>query len=661
MAAYYTETLENHQETSEEQIHRLLVGEYINNHPEVTPQQNQTWKDHIKINKEQFKKLLDLSPEAKDWGVLYEYNIPRRSKRIDVVLLSKNVIYVIEFKDNSTKYSPSDIAQVEDYCLDLRDFHFESKDRIIVPILLCSDAASYTNNFSVQEDAVQNTVLINKDNLGTTISRIQKNFPDNKDPIQIQNWNESRYLPTPTIIEAAQSLYAGQGVNEISRSRAGGRNLTDTTNAVLEAIENAQKTKSKIICFITGVPGAGKTLAGLNIVHSKGIKKDEKNLSVFLSGNGPLVKILTVALARDFARREHKTLREATRQSTAFIQNVHVFLDAHFGDEASIPEAKVVLFDEAQRAWDARQSNRKFQRNFSESEMMLKIMNRHKDWSVIVALIGGGQEINSGEAGLAEWGKTILDKYPDWKIYVSLELLQGEHATGDLSLFQKIPQELTITKDENLHLKVNQRSYRAKELSDWVNFVLNGNNKEATALLKEKLGLFPIFITRDLEITKSWLRARARGTRRIGLIASSGGRRLRAYGLDVKAELDEAEWFLNPKGDVRSSFSLELPATEFSIQGLEIDWSGVCWDGDLSRSNNQWRFKQFKGTKWQNANSLERQRFILNKYRVLLTRAREGLVIWVPKGNGEDKTRPHELYNGTFNYLKSCGIPILRD
>lgn len=461
-------------------------------------------------------------------------------------------------------------------------------------------------------------------------------------------------MPTPTIIEAAQHLFSGQNVREISRSHAGSENLTETTDAILNAIKAAQDNHEKIICFITGVPGAGKTLAGLNIVHNV---ENNSGKGVFLSGNGPLVKVLTEALARDNSKRNQIPLVQS-RRKIAFVQNVHQFLDFYHNNHQT-PEDKIILFDEAQRAWNAEHSKRKFDRDYSEAQMLFNIMNRNSGWAVIVALIGSGQEINTGEAGLAEWGKTINENFSNWKIYISPELKEGKSSIANDKLFETAPKDLSITELTELHLKVSIRSYKAEKLSEWVVALLEDEPLKAKELLQNHLKNYPIFLTRNLNTTRKFLRNKNRGNRRTGLVASSGARRLRPFGLDVTAEIDVANWFLNPKEDIRSSCFLELPATEFAVQGLELDWVGLCWGDDFRKESENWSFHAFKGTKWQLEKKDDRKQFIKNKYRVLLTRAREGLIIFIPEGSDTDHTRPESNYENTYKYLKKIGIKEL--
>jgi len=625
--------------------------------------QTLSWDQEINILKSSFKQLIEINPQALRFGILLEYPIARRDKRIDAVIIANNLILIVEFKVGKSEYLGADKEQLLDYCLDIRDFHFESLNKIIVPILIATSGGQLIDKLIRTEDFVQNIVFANASNLFEKLNNVIDKFDSKERLLDYSRWNKSDYSPTPTIIEAAQTLYSGKFVIEISRSHAGNKNLTKTSDAVINAIKQAKANNEKIICFITGVPGAGKTLAGLNIAHDEDFQGHEKSLATFLSGNGPLIKVLREALSRDafkkIKRNDINAKKKETDRIISFIENVHRFLDHYFFDKDRIPNNKIVIFDEAQRAWNAEHSMRKFQRPFSEPEMMLEIMNRHQDWSVIVALVGGGQEINTGEAGLPEWGKIVQGKFTDWKVYISSQLKIGNHSTGNLTLFEHAPDNVEVVENKDLHLDVSIRSYKAEELSNWVNLVLTNEPNEAKQIFNNKLSNYKIVITRDLDNAKQWLKSKCKGSRRMGLVASSGGRRLRPYGLDVKIPLEEAEWFLNSREDVRSSYYLEIPATEFGIQGLELDWVGVCWDADLRRYDNNWDFNSFKGTKWQKVGNPEMKKFIINKYRVLLTRAREGMVIFVPTGSNDDPTRNPSFYNSIADYLISCGVTEL--
>ncbi|WDF55454.1 DUF2075 domain-containing protein [Mucilaginibacter sp. KACC 22063] len=621
--------------------------------------QTNSWINEITSLKAILNEVINHNIESEKWGILLEYPIARREKRIDIILLAANIILVIEFKSGKHEFTNADKDQLLDYCLDLRDFHYESRDKIIVPFLWASNAKAFDNKLIISQNLIQEIIYVNSENIHHYLGLAVKTWGIGDPTFNYLQWNRSDYSPTPTIIEAAQTLYAGKSVAEITRSHSE-ENLTLTNDAVIEAIKTAISKNEKIICFITGVPGAGKTLAGLNIAHHSDFQKSESSTATFLSGNGPLIKVLREALARDAFKKHRKIDKSVRKKETdriiSFIENVHQFIDAYFFEKEKVPNNKIVIFDEAQRAWNAEHSMRKFNRNFSEPEMMFEIMNRHNDWSVIVALVGGGQEINTGEAGLPEWGRVLEEKFSDWKAYISPELKIGNHSTGNLTLFESAPTKVEVIENSHLHLTVSIRSYKAEKLSEWVSFLLEGKSEKASEIFKKDLTNYPIVITRHLETAKTWLRNNCKGSRRMGLIASSGARRLRPLGLDVKADLEVEEWFLNSKEDVRSSYYLEIPATEFGIQGLELDWTGLCWDADMRRNESNWDIKSFRGSKWTTVANVEARKYAINKYRVLLTRAREGMIIFIPLGDSNDHTRLPSYYQNTVNYLKACGL-----
>jgi hypothetical protein len=479
--------------------------------------------------------------------------------------------------------------------------------------------------------------------------------------------DDSGYKPTPTIIEAAQSLYQGHKVDEITRSDAGAINLSQTSACIAQIIEDAKAKRHKAICFVTGVPGAGKTLAGLNLVTQRTSAHEDEH-AVFLSGNGPLVEVLREALARDEhaqSKLTDTTIRkaDAARKVKSFIQNI-----MHFRDDSLVrsdaPIERVAVFDEAQRAWDRDHlanfmARKKGLADFDMSEpaFLVSVMDRHQDWCVVVCLIGGGQEINAGEAGLTEWFSALQSRFTDWKVFTSRQLAHRDYNWGqDLAAMLS---NLDVTVYEHLHLAVSIRSFRAEKLSEFVGAVVAGEVETASALYEQIKEMYPIKLTRDLAAVRTWLRGRARGSERVGLVASSGASRLKPLGLNVHEKIDATHWFLNGKGDVRSSHYLEDPATEFDIQGLELDWVGVCWDADFRSINGKWAFHRLTGTKWQNVNDDNRKVYLTNAYRVLLTRARQGMVIYIPEGASDDITRPSHFYDGTAEFLSKCGPSFL--
>lgn len=653
--SYYSNSINDFIAENHDSIYGKISGNYDLN--KLTIQQSNAWQSQIKILKQT---ILNFNGR-----VYFEFTIPRMGKRVDNVLIIDNCIFVLEFKIGSNVYDKYAKDQAFDYGLDLNNFHEGSHNKIIIPILIADKASNIKNVYKKNLDNLYETIVANENNLSEVIFETLAEFK-NFEIINVENWENSTYKPTPTIIEAATALYKKHNVSEISRSDSGAENLSVTSECISEIIDYSKNKSRKSICFITGVPGAGKTLAGLNIANLRSNYEEEEH-AVFLSGNGPLVDVLREALARDkvkTAKDENliitKTL--ATSHVKSFIQNIHHFRDASIKDEKA-PIEKVTIFDEAQRAWTKEQASNFMKRNKgisdfdkSEPEFLIEVMDRHKDWCTIVCLIGGGQEINTGEAGLEEWIRPFSNKFKDWDIYYSSKIVEDENYIKDKEALVILNDKKAIKKDE-LHLSISLRSFRSAQLSSFIQEIINNDIETAKEIYKLFIKKdYPIKITRDLDRARNWLRISVNGSERVGIVASSGGIRLRPFGLNVKAKIDAPIWFLNDKDDIRSSYFLEEVATEFDIQGLELDWTCVAWDGDLFYDNNQWNYRKFKGTKWQNINSSEIINYLINSYRVLLTRARQGMVIYIPFGNKEDITRPEFMYDGTFELFKSLGI-----
>ena len=480
--------------------------------------------------------------------------------------------------------------------------------------------------------------------------------------VVVEDWLTSKYKPTPNIIEAAQALYSNHDVQDIARNDAGAKNLRLTSTRIQEIVHESRLGKRKAICFVTGVPGAGKTLVGLNVATSNTISSQDEH-AVFLSGNGPLVEVLREALARDqVSRKAAPSMAEASRRVAQIIQNIHHFRDEYLEHSATPPPESVVIFDEAQRAWDLHSaskfmSQKRGQTDFnqSEPEFLISVMDRHQNWCVIVALIGGGQEINTGEAGLNGWTETLARRFKDWDVYYSDKLTQPEYAGEEVN-FDVLP---NARAEPCLHLATSMRSFKAEKLSHMVHYVIHNDAAKALALYQQFKHKFPIKITRDFHQAKVWISAQTHGTETKGLIASSGGIRFKPDGIFVKNRLAAADWFLNDADDVRSCHFLEDVATEFDIQGLELDWCLVGWDADYRFGAGQFEHWKFTGTTWKRRHQEEQKRFLENAYRVLLTRARQGMVIFIPCGSGNDATRSSDFYDGTFSYLVSCGIDVI--
>ncbi|GAB1402150.1 DUF2075 domain-containing protein [Elusimicrobiota bacterium] len=639
--SYYENSILNFLATSDDQILGMIITEH---HYSLEDQQKNAWIEQIKILKNNIS-------DFKKGHIFFEFAIPRMGKRVDNILVINNLIFVIEFKVNSKNYENYAKEQVIDYCLDLKNFHEGSHAQQLIPILVSTNALSV--DFNKQDNSCFCT---NATDLGSMISSILETY-HNENYFDITYWKNSPYKPTPTIVEAAKCLFAGHNVKEISRSDAGAINLSKTTESINEIIKFSKTNKQKSICFITGVPGSGKTLAGLNIATtSSNLSKDEH--ATFLSGNGPLVQVLQEALTRDEKQRNNISKKLAAQKVKAFIQNIHHFRDEGIKD-GNPPDEKIVIFDEAQRAWDQKQLESFMQRkkgisNFhdSEPEFLIKVMDRHKDWCVIICLIGEGQEINNGEAGLEEWLSSIKRSFHNWNVYYSPRI--KEYLNGDI-----LSMENTLYSNDDLHLGVSLRSFRSEKLAEYIENIVNCKTQEAKNLFEDLKKQYPIFITRNLKEAKKWILSKAKGSERYGLIASSNAIRLRPEGIDVQNKIDTPCWFLNDNNDIRSSYFMELVASEFDIQGLELDWVICGWDINLRKKQNSWDFFNFKGTNWQHINKEEDQKYLLNSYRVLLTRARQGMVIFVPEGSSNDNTREPSYYDAIFNYLLRCGIPKL--
>ena len=629
-----------------------ILGKLADQHGfELGEQQKMAWKEQISLLQQVLRGI--------SGHIFFEFSIPRMGKRVDVLLLVQGIIFVLEFKVGAKDYPAQALEQVLDYALDLKNFHETSHALPVIPILVATEAKPTPFSPEVYPDGVFKPLKANKSTLKSCIQVCLQSVRTSK--VDAANWQAGQYKPTPTIIEAAQALYRGHNVQEISRSDAGAINLSQTSDAIDQIIEQTKQKRQKAICFITGVPGAGKTLAGLNIANRRLlVGKDEH--AVFLSGNGPLVIVLREALIQDEQMKGQKR-KDVARKAETFIQNIHHFRDEYL-DNLSAPTERVVIFDEAQRAW-TREMTADFMKrkrgnlNFgmSEPEFLIGVMDRHKDWAVIICLVGGGQEINTGEAGLTAWFHALQSHFPQWQVYVSQRITDAEY------LMQKKPSDLLpkeqLHVEDHLHLAVSVRSYRSEKVSALVKAILDCDLDTAQSLYKQIKPHYPIVLTRHLQSARDWLRQKARGTERYGLLASSGATRLRPEGIFVKDDIEVAHWFLKERQDVRSSYALEGTATEFDIQGLELDWTAVAWDADLRYASGKWEFKAFKGSQWQSVKDGQRQLYLKNSYRVLLTRARQGMVIFVPRGDKDDITRPPSFYDETFEYLQKVGLEVI--
>jgi hypothetical protein len=654
--AYFSSSVPSFLEASSESVlAALTLGSAQEGFP-VEVDQLAAWREEALVLKEALKGI--------DGQIFLEFSIPRMGLRADAVLLAGSAVYVLEFKVGASTFSRPDREQVWDYALDLKNFHETSHDLTIVPILVATRATAVPPWDGVIRGSVPEPLPSSAETLPALLRTLCS--ASGGTTVDEAGWEQGRYSPTPTIIEAALALYKRHSVADISRSDAAAKNLTSTAETVEGIVRDARDASKRVICFVTGVPGAGKTLAGLNIA-TKSLSAGSPWQAVYLSGNGPLVQVLTEALARD--RRTQLQLKGTKArlglcrsEVKAFIQNVHHFRDEYLRDE-SPPHEHVTIFDEAQRAWTKRQSASFMKRkrgrsgfSLSEPGFLISCLDRHKDWAAVICLVGGGQEINTGEAGIGEWLDSVQQTFPDWEVHVSDRLSEREYASE--SALSRLKETHRVYEHPELHLGVSLRSFRAEHLSTFVSELLAIELHGARDSLS-KIPKYPLRVTRSLTEAKEWLRQSARGSERYGLVVSSRAERLKPHAIDVRAQVNPVHWFLDGRTDTRSSFYLEDAATEFQVQGLELDWSCVVWDADLRFTDGAWSHFEFKGRGWQRIRAVERKRYLENTYRVLLTRARQGMVVVVPPGDSSDPTRDPSFYDPTFDWLKRVGIPEL--
>ncbi len=703
MRYLYSDVINNFLRKDSEAIFAELVDKY---HGEIIDTTKEAWKSEITLLKNV------LAPWSNEKAqVVFEYNIPRLGKRIDVVLLLRGLIFCLEFKVGKKTALQADIEQVMDYALDLKNFHLFSHDKKIIPILIPTRHQSPLTEItlSVYNDGIYNPLIIGEESLQELIEKVLEHAGVSAQSENVENWLISPYSPTPTIIEAARTLYENHSVEDITRHEADKVSTDQTIDYILNVIENSKNKREKSICFLTGVPGAGKTLVGLDIAVKQTYKngvKDKENGAVYLSGNGPLVAVLKEALARDNWRKcnergEKKKKDDSRREVSDFIQIIHRYRDnmlekiknpvedgkveidpqkaVKLDEETGYGEVEhVAIFDEAQRSWTQKRiaeylrkggtyGNKLKVPNFpmSEAEFLIWSLDQREDWSVIICLVGGGQEINTGEAGISEWIDALNNKFTHWKVYISNKLTEPEYAEG--KIMEKLENHPNVCFSDKLHLAVNLRSFRAETLSNFIHSLLSFNANAAELYKEIKKNNYPILLTRDINKARQWIRGRARGNEHTGILVTKAAARYKPLAINVLAQKDDSavSWFLEDKTDVHSSNYLEDAATEIQVQGLELDYACVLWDADMRCKKGAWTYYKFNGKdRWNPENNDDNKKYMLNAYRVLLTRARQGLVICVPEGNSnkmpegfpEDPTRLPEFYNGTYEYLKSLGL-----
>lgn len=650
--------------STEEILAQLSVAYAGRGYTSQYTDQTVTWEHDLERLRAILAQCVSLCATASDWGLLLEFSIPRKEMRIDIVLLTGNTVVLLESKSHDT--STQTRRQIEEYSLLLHYFHKGSFEKRIIPLIVVDEAEQAHLEFLQQYEMfpqlaiywIAPVQIISWDSLAQILSAVQE---QTSSPINEAEWDDSPYHPVPSIIDAAMALRTGLDIREIAHSEASEHEIHTVCNTIQDFVNQARSKREHAICFLTGVPGSGKTLVGLSLAHAD---ENRSHAIHFMSGNGPLVKVLQHLFTTE-SRRKGVSVTEARIEARTLIENVHVFARYHTEDNLGIPFNHAIIFDEAQRAWNRAQNKKKFNRDYSEPEMLLRIMERHDDWAAVIALVGGGQEINDGEAGLEEWGKALSASAKEWVVYASPEVLDGGPSTAGHRLFSETNLGQTVITNAALHLRTSNRSLRAEKLASWVNFVIDGNANGAAELhIAER---FPIFLSRDLNEVRSELRKQGIGLNRFGLIGSSGAARLRAQGLEPNssfhADYPWEYWYLSERTDVRSSFQCEVFATEFEIQGLELDWIGICWGGDFIWNDSVgWQLRNFRpgaNNRWLEIKNPDKRVFRRNAYRVLLTRARQGMIVFIPRGNVDDVTTSPNEFDQTAKYLLRCGITPL--
>ena len=636
-----------------------IIGQLVRHSFEINKEQSDAWENQIG---ELQRRLEECGMEG---DIIFEYDIVRLGKRIDVILLIRHMVFSLEFKNGKNIFTAQDAQQAEDYAIDIKNFHKESEDLYVCPILIATDAKPY-NKEQHPDCYPDKQIHLQRENIETLIPKvteISKLYGDDGQ-IDFDKWFNSPYYPTPTIVAAAVEAYSSHNLSEIARSEAGQENIDACEQRINAVIDYAREGQKKCVCFVTGVPGAGKTLVGLDVV-AKNLDKGAENLSVYLSGNGPLVEVLREALKRSV-----KAKKQYNRETEAAINTLIQSSFAFKKDNAahSNPTAEnILIFDEAQRVWNKEKMSRKHNSDpalsVSEPHLLYSIMNRHNDWAVMICLVGLGQDIYDGEVGINEWFRCGVDDFTDWELFYSPDIFSQ---VEDKNIDRKMITECKRCHEmPELHLKTSIRSFRADKQCQFVDSLLDNDPDSATKVYAQISSKYPIYITRNYDQAKRWVRSQVRGSQRSGVLACSSAQRLKPEGIYVPTEIDVKNWFLAPSDDLRSSNMLEIVASEFKVQGLEIDWAIVCWDADLRRTktNEDWDYYSFRGTKWNKRNKIEQKRYLLNSYRVLLTRARQGMVLFVPYGvdQEEDPTRNHVFYDNIYGYLLSCGIRELQE
>jgi len=609
---------------TEPRIIRQTLEDFLQDH---NVSQIRAWDNSIPILQNEGRYMLSEEEQAKEFTVILEYELPRQGRRPDVIVLENGSVAVVEFKGKESAVE-SDIDQVAAYARDLKYYHSECHELKVIPILVLT--RSHAERSEINGVAILNPKTLGKELI--TLSRKKSGsqiYPD--------KWIKGEYAPLPSLIQAAYLLYHNLPLPQIRK--AASAKIPETVDLILQTARTAAETKARHLVLLTGVPGSGKTLVGLQIAHEPKLNdlmvvKDGRKQGapvVFLSGNGPLVEVLQDAL-----------------HSTSFVQGMKKYVIYHAIKRPDIiPLEHIIIFDEAQRAWDEKLVEKKHKIKSSEPSLLISIAGRIPEWCVVIGLVGEGQEIYTGEeAGLSQWAKAVtLDTENNWVVHCPQHLS---------NVFES--QNLKCKIEPLLNLTVSLRSHLAEDLHKWVELLLS----EPTSNLPELLELskkiieagYPLYITSDLEIAKRYARLRYQNDKngKYGLLASRYAKNLESIGIDNTLHFERSQnlkvnrWFNAPSNDPESCCALSRPATEFECQGLELDLPLLVWGDDYTFDGKKWNFKMNTSNKLKDPHQIRK-----NAYRVLMTRGRDGLCIFVP-------TKIFEEMKSTYSIFKSAGM-----
>ncbi|MGF1537965.1 MAG: DNA/RNA helicase domain-containing protein [Elainellaceae cyanobacterium] len=580
---------------------------------QATQTQRDAWLDSYNVMSTPLASLAKTRPTSASWTLIFEYELPREGgRRPDLVILAEGQVLVLEFKQKAYA-AASDRDQAAAYARDLTDYHGGCRQHPVTPILVPTRGKGEKD-----EDGIP--LVLYPDGIEAYLQSLTTHSPT----INPQAWVQADYAPLPTVIQAARQIFQHEPLPDIKRARSA--RIPEVMDYLHQLAERAATKQERHLVLVTGVPGAGKTLVGLQFVHQHPAQ-DEGASAVFLSGNGPLIQVLQYAL-----------------KNKVFVQAVRNFYIQHQVRRQTAPSEHVIVFDEAQRAWDAERMQEKYGIETAAAGAVLRIAQRIPDWCIVLGLIGEGQEIHVGEEeGTEQWNEAIASVSNDdlWQVHCSPE--QARYFTA-------LP-DSQIHADDRFNLTTSLRSHRAEDLQTWVAHLLAGDLDAAAALMpKLQRDGFSAYLTRDLDAAKAYCRDRYgyEPSKRYGLMASSRARNLANYGLPndylATRRVKPGPWYIDPPESPLSCCALHSAVTEFGCQGLELDFPIVGWGDDLRWDGARWI------TTTRQKNVADPRRLRINSYRVLLTRGRDGFVVFVPS---------EERMDGTAIALEKAGLLLL--